>query len=177
MIDRTNHPDLVIVSVFNRRFEVNLRVINRWLIAATVFVAIAYAIFFVAAWFFGNAAGDHARSIMPGNPRLVIVLCLITAALTSLYLGDLGKIISASLFGGLMLFFLHWWNVTSGIRGNLETETLPNSGWLQTYLIGASWVDVSILFAAVIFFLLDVWTVAKNFQWRPSKNRRPSLSS
>ena len=170
MLDRMNKSEMVKIGLFHR--EVSLRAINRWVTGATVGVAIVYAILFFSRIVWGGVNG--VTGVFPGNPRLVIFLFLTTAALTSLYFGEIGKILSAAFFGGLVLFFYYWWSFTSGIKENLGVETLRGD-WLQNWLIGASWLDVPFFFAALVLLGLDIWTVGKKLRSR--KKNAPPLSS
>lgn len=174
-METTSEYDWVIARPLGR--SISLRMINRWAIELSVALAIGYALYFLAQLFWGSSGGDQVTGKLPASPSFVVLLFLAFAGFTSLYFGEIGKVVAACFFGGLVAFFVYWLNLTSQLKHNLEVETLPHAtNWLQNRLVGASWVDLVILIAATGLFMVDVFVVLKAIRLRASQRNKRKTS-
>jgi hypothetical protein len=137
--------------------------LNFWLIVFTVLMTLMYTGFCLWQSFGGSKArGQNIDSVFPANPRPMILLCWAAAAITMIFLPEIGKVFAALSLGGVLFFFGYWLNVTSGIKSNLGVDKIPGSDRLGNILIGAYTFDVVIGVAAFLLIALDLWVIGKN---------------
>lgn len=136
--------------------------LNVWLIIATAVTTLLYALFYF--WRMGSTGdGQNISSILPTNPRAMILLCLAATTTLLLFLPEIGKVLAAITLGGVFYFFAYWWQVTAGIKASLGLSEIPGANGLENRLLGASTFDLLIGVVAVVLLLWDVGALVKNF--------------
>ncbi len=151
--------------------------LNVWLIVVTAVTTILYALFYFWRMLEGPAAeGQNISSILPTNPRAMILLCLAATTTLLLFLPEIGKVLAAMSLGGVFYFFAYWWRMTAGIKASLGVSQIPGADGLGNTLLDASAFDVVIGVIAVILLVWDVGAIFKNFALHFRRDASSKLS-
>ncbi|HXQ71051.1 MAG TPA: hypothetical protein VN844_11215 [Pyrinomonadaceae bacterium] len=146
---------------------------NFWLIVVTTATTVAYAGFCL--WkMFSSGGGQNIESVLPTNPRAVLILCFAASTLTLLFLPELGRVVTAVASMAVLYLFYYWWSLTAAIKANLNITQLPNADWLGDQFVGAYYFDILVGVAALVILILDVRVLWKTIPQR-LRGEKPSL--
>lgn len=102
-----------------------------------------------------RASGLDIDWTVPTNPQSMIALCLMTATLSLCFLRDRGKRLAGLLLMVVIAFFGYWAVLTKGIKTNMSVTDIPQTGFIDNFWIGATWLDPIVLGLALILLILD----------------------
>lgn len=147
---------------------------NFWLIAVTTLTTVAYAGFCLWKMYRSGGGAQNIESVLPTNPRAVLILCFAASTLTLLFLPELGRIVTAFASAAVLYLFYYWWSLTAAIKANLGVARLGGADWLGDKFVGAYPFDVLVGVAAIFILVLDIRVLWKTIPQR-LRGEKPSL--
>jgi len=147
---------------------------NFWLIVVTTVTTVAYAGFCLWKMYRSGGGGQNIESVLPTNPRAVLILCFAASTLSLLFLPELGRVVTAIAAGAVLYLFYYWWSLTAAIKANLNISHLPNADWLGDKFVGAYPFDIFVGVAAIVILVLDIRVLWRTVPLR-LKGEKPSL--
>lgn len=149
--------------------ESDVERLNFRLMVLTVGMAVLYIAVGVWQALSGTNRGENLDATLSVNPRSIIVLCWVAAAIGVAFMPEIGKIFAAFALLAVIAFFGYWGYITAGIRSNLENTQFAGAGLVGKWFIGASIFDIATLLAAIALMVYDVRVIYKNLQVRLKK--------
>jgi hypothetical protein len=147
---------------------------NFWLIVVTTATTVAYAGFCLWKMYSARGGAQNIESVLPTNPRAVLILCFAASTLTLLFLPELGRVVTAVASGAVLYLFYYWWSLTAAIKANLGITHLPSADWLGDKFVGAYPFDIFVGMAAIVILVLDIRVLWRTIPQR-LRGEKPSL--
>jgi hypothetical protein len=140
-----------------------------FMLAATS-VAALYAILFFGKLLWGyNTWETEILNItwnVRDNPQTSITICLIfAAAFLWLWKGAVGKLLALVTFGYILWQFYQWFDMSR----HANPDVISQAGWLDGYLLGASWLDPIALLAVAALAIFTLYFLILNIRLAPMK--------
>jgi hypothetical protein len=157
-----------------RMEESDVERLNFRLIVLTVGMAVLYIAVCVWQALSGTSRGENLDGTLSVNPRSIIVLCWVAAAIGVAFMPEIGKVFAAFALLAVIAFFGYWGYITAGIRSNLQNAEF---GGVGNWFIGASIFDIGTLLAAIALMVYDVRVIYKNLQVRSRKEDSVHIGS
>ena len=152
-----------------RLADENLERLNSRLIYATVSAALLYLVVCIWQALKVSTGAEHIDAALSVNPRSIIVLCGVAAAIGVAFMPEIGKILAALALLAVVALFGYWGYVTSVIKANLRITEFSQAGFSGNWFIGATLFDLATLVVAVVLVVYDVRVIYRNFQARAGK--------